>query len=105
MVSDTTPDWSQIENKPSTFTPATHTHTKEQVGLGKVDNTSDTEKNSATAALTNKTIRGDQNTVTKVASLKNQNGNAEVKVWVGTSAQRDSIGAKDSNTIYFCEED
>ena len=73
--------------------------------MGKVDNTSDVEKNSATATLTNKTVNGDQNTVTKVSSLKNQNGNTEVKVWVGTSAQRDSIGTKDSNTIYFCEED
>ena len=55
-MSDTTPDWSQIANKPSSFAPSPHSHTKASVGLGKVDNTSDDEKNSAVATLTNKTI-------------------------------------------------
>lgn len=46
--------------------------TKSDVGLGNVDNTSDTTKNSATATLTNKTIDGDDNTVQDLAltSLK-----------------------------------
>jgi len=30
-VADTTPDWSTIQNKPSTFTPATHSHPQSQV--------------------------------------------------------------------------
>ena len=104
LVADTTPDWSQIDNKPSAFTPATHTHTKEQVGLGKVDNTSDAEKNSATATLTNKTINGDNNTITKVNSLKNQNGNTEIKTRAGTKAQHTAVGTKDANTLYFVTE-
>ncbi len=37
-------DWSKVQNKPSTFTPAGHTHTKDQVGLGNVDNTADANK-------------------------------------------------------------
>ena len=104
LVADTTPDWSQIDNKPSAFTPATHTHTKEQVGLGKVDNTSDAEKNSAVATLTNKTINGDNNTITKVSSLKNQNGDTEIKTRTGTKAQHTAVGTKDANTLYFVTE-
>lgn len=86
LVADTTPDWSQITNKPTTFAPASHTHTKAQVGLGNVDNTSDATKNSATATLTNKTISWDNNTITKVNSLKNLNGNAELKIRTGPTA-------------------
>lgn len=48
-----------------------HSHTKSDVGLGNVDNTSDDQKNEATATLKNKTINGDQNTITKVGSIKN----------------------------------
>ena len=36
--------WNEITNKPSTFTPSSHTHTKDQVGLGNVDNTADKDK-------------------------------------------------------------
>ena len=61
-MSDTTPDWSQIANKPDSFNPSPHSHTKASVGLGKVDNTSDAEKNSAVATLTNKTISWDNTT-------------------------------------------
>ena len=103
-MSDTTPDWSQINNKPSTFTPSPHTHTKAQVGLSKVDNTSDAEKNSATATLTNKTINGDSNTITKVNSLKNQNGNTEIKTRAGMKAQYTAVGTKDANTLYLITE-
>lgn len=41
--------WDKIQNKPSSFTPASHTHTKDQVGLSNVDNTADKDKNVATA--------------------------------------------------------
>ena len=102
-MSDTTPDWSQIANKPSSFNPSPHSHTKASVGLGKVDNTSDAEKNSAVGMLTNKTISGDNNTITKVSSLKNQNGNTEIKTRAGTKAQHTAIGTKD-DTLYFVTE-
>lgn len=101
LVADTTPDWSQIDNKPSAFTPATHTHTKEQVGLGKVDNTSDAEKNSAVATLTNKTINGDNNTITKVNSLKNLKDNSELKLWAGNTADIPAPEAQQAGVIYF----
>lgn len=42
-------EWSAITGKPSTFAPATHTHTKGEVGLGNVDNTSDASKPVSTA--------------------------------------------------------
>ena len=103
-MSDTTPDWSQIANKPSSFAPSPHSHTKASVGLGKVDNTSDAEKNSAVATLTNKTISWDNNTITKVNSLKNQNGNTEIKTRAGTKAQHTALASKDANTLYFVTE-
>lgn len=103
-MSDTTPDWSQIANKPSSFNPSPHTHTKAQVWLNKVDNTSDAEKNSAVATLTNKTISWDNNVITKVGSVKNQNGNTEIKTRAGTKAQHTAVGTKDANTLYFVTE-
>ena len=36
--------WGNVAGKPSTFTPSAHTHTKDQVGLDKVDNTADADK-------------------------------------------------------------
>ena len=36
--------WGNVAGKPSTFTPSAHTHTKDQVGLGNVDNTADKNK-------------------------------------------------------------
>jgi len=39
-----TADWSSITNKPTTFAPSAHTHTKSEVGLANVDNTSDANK-------------------------------------------------------------
>lgn len=104
LMSDTTPDRSQIDNKPTTFPASAHTHTKDQVGLGKVDNTSDAERNSAVATLTNKTINGDNNTITKVNSLKNQNGNTEIKTRAGTKAQHTAVASKDANTLYLVTE-
>lgn len=50
-------DWSNITNKPETFAPSNHTHTKADIGLGNVDNTSDADKPISTdtqTALNNK---------------------------------------------------
>lgn len=67
---------------------------KGDVGLGNVDNTSDTTKNAATATLTNKTIDGDDNTIQDVqlTSLKTVLGDAS-KFLV-----RDASGIVVSNT-------
>lgn len=62
---------------------------KADVGLANVDNTSDATKNSATATLTNKTIDGDDNTLSdiSIASLKTVLGDADEVVL------RDAAGA------------
>ena len=41
---DITTSWNSITDKPSSFTPANHSHTKSEVGLGNVDNTADANK-------------------------------------------------------------
>lgn len=51
-----------------TFTGTVAGITKTMVGLGNVDNTSDSTKNSATVALTNKTINGSNNTITNLGT-------------------------------------
>lgn len=78
-----------------------HSHTKAEVGLWKVDNTSDADKNSAKAMLTNKTINGDQNTITKVNSLKNLKDNSELKLWAGNTADIPAPEAQQAGVIYF----
>lgn len=36
--------WNEIEGKPNTYPPSSHTHSKSEVGLGSVDNTADANK-------------------------------------------------------------
>lgn len=52
--------WGNVQGKPSTFTPSSHTHTKDQVGLGNVDNTADKNKSVkyATSAGTATNVSG-----------------------------------------------
>lgn len=78
-----------------------HSHTKSDVGLGKVDNTSDSEKNSASAILTNKTISGDQNTITKVGSIKNLKDNWELKLWAGDTADIPASEHQQAGVLYL----
>ena len=37
--------WNNVSGKPSSYPPSSHTHTKDSVGLGSVDNTADSAKN------------------------------------------------------------
>lgn len=78
-----------------------HSHSKADVGLWKVDNTSDAEKNSATATLTNKTISWDNNTITKVNSLKNRKDNSELKLRAGNTADIPAPEAQQAGVLYF----
>lgn len=78
-----------------------HNHTKADVGLGNVDNTSDAQKNEATATLKNKTINGDQNTITKVNSLKNLKDNSKLKLRAGNTANIPAPEAQQAGVIYF----
>ena len=43
--------WTGVQDKPSTYTPSAHTHTKDQVGLSNVDNTADKDKSVKSATL------------------------------------------------------
>ena len=61
---------------------ADHTHTKGEVGLGNVDNTSDAAKPVSTATQ---------------AALDGK----EPASWTGTQAQYDALGTKDPNTTYY----
>jgi hypothetical protein len=66
--------------------------TKTMVGLGNVDNTSDSNKPVSTAQ---QTALDDK--VGKSAST----GTTVNLIWSGTQAQYDAIGTKDANTLYF----
>lgn len=90
--------------------------TKTMVGLGSVDNISVSSmmatERTATATLTGKTISGASNTLSNIAqssvtNLTTDLGNKINKagtattLWSGTQSQYDSIGTKDSGTIYI----
>lgn len=64
--------------------------TKTDVGLGNVDNTSDSTKNSASAVLTNKTIDVDNNTVSNI-EVDNFKGSAIV-------TESEGVGSSDNDT-------
>lgn len=69
---------------------------KGDVGLGNVDNTSDSTKNSATATLTNKTIDYNSNTITNLpATAPSLNGGS------GTAQSVTAIGGITLSTITF----
>ncbi len=71
-------NWGNVAGKPSTFTPSTHTHTKDQVGLGKVDNTADADKSVKYA-----TSAGTATNVS--AEIANTNAEAYRHVWFSDS--------------------
>lgn len=110
---DAIPEWSQnlyftdarakgaVQSELNGKSNVGHNHTKAEVGLGNVDNTSDTQKNEATATLKNKTINGDQNTISKVNSLKNLKDNSELKLRAGNTANIPAPEAQQTGVIYF----
>lgn len=63
-VSNNTSVSSNTSHRGQTSNP--HSVTKAQVGLGNVNNTSDSTKNSATATLSNKTVDADNNTISNL---------------------------------------
>ena len=92
---DITTSWSSITNKPSSFTPANHTHTKAEVGLGNVDNTADANKSVKYA-----TTAGSANSVTwtNVSNKPNtfppdsHNHDGRYLRWNGSSADTNNMG-------------
>lgn len=63
--------------------------TQSDVGLSNVDNTSDATKNAAAAALTNKTINADANTITNIE-------NADIKAAAAIDATKIATGTVDN---------
>ncbi|HHA2886099.1 TPA: tail fiber domain-containing protein [Stenotrophomonas maltophilia] len=62
-----------VTGKPTTYPPSTHTHTKAQVGLDKVDNTADLDKPISTAtqtALDGKAAASHSHTIANVTGLQ-----------------------------------
>ncbi|MCY1708354.1 phage tail fiber domain-containing protein [Pannonibacter sp. SL95] len=92
------PTWSQVVDKPVSFPPSAHTHTKEQVGLANVDNTADADKpvsNPQQAALNLKANTADVNSalglkadtaaVNTALAGKSNTGHTHTKSEVGLS--------------------
>lgn len=97
-----------------------HTHTKTEVGLGNVDNTSDAAKPISTAtqtALNGKAASSHTHTKTEVglANVDNTSDAAkpistatqtaldgkEPSAWTGTQAAYNALGSKDANRTYY----
>lgn len=64
--------WAGITDKPSIFPPTSHSHTKSEVGLGNVDNTSDLDKPLSTAEIA--ALAGKQETLVSGTNIKTING-------------------------------
>ncbi|MGX9985855.1 phage upper tail fiber protein [Soonwooa purpurea] len=78
-----TTSWNGITDKPTTFTPSTHTHTIAQI----------------TSLQT--TLNGKAESTHTHDSITDQNGGGALKLWSGTQAQYDAIVTKDNSTIYI----
>lgn len=90
----TTTDTQTLSNKTLT-SPVVNTPTgivKGDVGLGNVDNTSDATKNAASVTLTNKTIDGDNNTISNIGQAQLVNGVAIQVVSTLSSAVSTTTG-------------
>lgn len=79
-----------LQRKAGVWTNRTPGQLKTDLALNNVDNTSDATKNSATAALTNKTIDVDNNTVTNI-EVDNFKGSAVV-------TESEGLGSSDNDT-------
>lgn len=71
--------WGNVQGKPSTFTPSSHTHTKDQVGLGNVDNTADANKSVKYA--------GSAGTATNISTQGATSVNEGRHIWFSASTE------------------
>ena len=77
----TSAPWSGITGKPSTYTPSAHNHTKSEVGLGNVDNTSDANKSvkyATTSGSSTSAAKAAQLTTSRTIDGVNFNGTAAI---------------------------
>lgn len=100
-------DWANIQNKPSTFTPSTHKHTKSEI-------TDFPTIPSKTSQLTN-----DSNYATTTYvdnAVANAGGGGEISnatttnvpiysIWTGSQSQYEAIATLDANTVYYITEE
>lgn len=71
--SATSVPWSGVTNKPNTYPPSAHSHTKSDVGLGNVDNTADADKSVKYA-----TSAGTATNATNASKVNGHTVNADV---------------------------
>ena len=120
IVTEDQHTWDELDGKPSTFPPTTHTHTKDDVGLGNVDNTSDAAKPVSTAtraALDGKAASSHTHTPDEVGlgNVDNTSDAAkpistatqtaldgkEPDSWSGSQSAYDALGTKDPERTYY----
>ena len=73
--------------------------TKSDIGLSNVDNTSDADKSSAVATLTNKTISGTSNTLTNIAQSSITNLTSDLAAKLSTTTAAATYAPKASPTF------
>ena len=73
------------------------TATRGSVGVVKPDGSTINISNDGTISVNSQALSS-----AVVSKIMNQNGNAEMKFWVGSKKQYDAIVTKDPNTVYDC---
>ena len=92
---DITTSWSSITDKPSSFTPANHSHTKAEVGLGNVDNTADANKSvkyATTAGSANSVAWTNVSNKPSTFPPDSHNHDGRYLRWNGSSADTNNMG-------------
>ena len=93
---------SSIANKPATFPPSAHTHTKDQVGLSDVDNTSDMNKPVSTAQQAALDTKFDKIGGTFSGQI-DMNGNGIIASWI-TLSENQPINPNDAATKRYVDQ-
>ncbi len=99
--------WANVTGKPTEFTPAAHTHTKTEVGLGNVNNTSDADKPISTATQT--ALNGKRNSGNVPASEVTEDGDRyfvsfnEKRLWNNQPAAGGSVSGNVSASSLFAQ--
>ena len=92
---DITTSWNSITDKPSSFTPANHSHTKAEVGLGNVNNTADADKNvkyATTAGSANSVAWANVSNKPNTFPPDSHNHDGRYLRWNGSSADTNNMG-------------
>lgn len=102
-------NWNVLQNKPSTFAPAAHTHTKSEVGLNNVNNTADSEKSvkyatsagSASSATTaNSSAKDSSGQIINSTYIKSASVSGQTVTFTRGDDTTFNITTQDTNTVY-----